>query len=418
RAGSDTEGGPSLDPSLIAAQGQDWLRRGEPGRAGDLLAAAAAAERNPDRALSRASEAAAALISAERYLDAVGVLVDIAVANPSGEHAGATHLQAIVMASKYGDQQADVASQIEALLRNNLKAWPAAPNAKAARAWLQKLLRSQNRFVEAAQVASTIPTESTDVGDVQSLSDAWIDAIERVPESAETERRELRRLFQASLLPLRSSELILDQYRLITAIFLDRETLANLPRSGVDNTAMDQFVNALIEYREKGGLLSQQPPAEWATRVERRLMADGRKYPNLRTAAANTIASWGNASGPSVAKAERLLWNRDVEQAIAMLRTLRAESNKKGVISRQSATLLGSSGDAVARREAIRIWDELASGSKQGSSQWHEAKLAAIRLLRDAGEREEAYRRAKFIRLTHPQMSETLRRDYGQFSKP
>ncbi|MGI9472481.1 MAG: hypothetical protein ACR2NZ_13150, partial [Rubripirellula sp.] len=42
RAGSDTEGGPSLDPSLIAAQGQDWLRRGEPGRAGDLLAAAAA----------------------------------------------------------------------------------------------------------------------------------------------------------------------------------------------------------------------------------------------------------------------------------------------------------------------------------------------------------------------------------------
>ncbi len=53
-----------VDPSLIAAQGQDWLRRGNPGRAGDLLSAAATAESDPDRAIRHASEAAAALISA------------------------------------------------------------------------------------------------------------------------------------------------------------------------------------------------------------------------------------------------------------------------------------------------------------------------------------------------------------------
>jgi hypothetical protein len=74
--------------------------------------------------------------------------------------------------------------------------------------------------------------------------------------------------------------------------------------------------------------------------------------------------------------------------------------------------LLGSSSDAAVRDEAIKLWDELAAGTKQGSRAWHEAKLAGIRLLATSGKKAEAQRRAKYILLTTPAIDDDLTRQY------
>ncbi|NND99265.1 MAG: hypothetical protein HKN47_18250, partial [Pirellulaceae bacterium] len=80
RSGGSSE---SIDPSIVAAQGKEWLRRDNPSRGGDLLAAAADAESDSQLALNYAMESAAALLKAQRVEDAASVLSRIAVAHPN-----------------------------------------------------------------------------------------------------------------------------------------------------------------------------------------------------------------------------------------------------------------------------------------------------------------------------------------------
>ena len=78
---------------------------------------------------------------------------------------------------------------------------------------------------------------------------------------------------------------------------------------------------------------------------------------------------------------------------------------------------MASSNDPPALAEAIKLWDELAAGSKLGSHRWHEAKLAAIELLQRAGKRVEAQRRAKYVLLTAPGIDQALQRRYQSASQ-
>lgn len=413
-----SNGAPTMDPSLIAAQGQDWLRRGDASRGGDLLAAAAAAEKDPDRAIARAGEAAAALVAAQRTIDAAGVLADVSVANPTGKKAAATHLQAIVMLSQSPGPSGDVAQQIETLLKANLRLWPSGNVATSTRAWLNKLLVSQDRYADAAKVVSSVPVNELNDQIVNDIAAAWIEAIQKTPIESSGEQRELRQAFQSTLQPMSTNEAILDQYRLISALYLTRQSLSNLPSPGQQVTEIDRFINELIEYRDKGTPLTTAPPKELREQVESRLMRDGREYSNLRPSIASTLSSWTDGTIPSLAAAEQLMWNRQLDQAVKMLEVWREASDEPATASRQAAILLTNSQDPAAQREAIQIWDELASGSPQGSDGWHEAKLAAITLLGAVGDAEEAYRRAKFIQLTQRGMSDEWKRKYASISKP
>jgi hypothetical protein len=150
---------PTLDPSIVAAQGQDYLRRGEPGRAGELLTAAAEAETDPERAMERATQAAAAFQQAERYREASAVLAETALANPTARQASAAHLQAAVFVAQH---DAQAAQKLESMLRLNLEQWPTEAPAIAVRDWLRQLLVGQQRLVEAAEtVASVAPEQIT-----------------------------------------------------------------------------------------------------------------------------------------------------------------------------------------------------------------------------------------------------------------
>ena len=401
-----------VDSSLIAAQGQDWLRRGNPGRAGDLLSAAAASESDPTRAIQRAGEAAAALVAADRTLDAAQVLADVALAKPSGNAAAAAHLQAAVLVAS--SDKPDRAATLEAMLRANLKQWPGGKPATSTRDWLRKILVAQQRHADAAEVATSIPLDEISENDLVSIIDAWRAAFR----SAEPQAfDELAQRFQKSFEPLLESDLVRSRYRLAAALLLDRTLLFGLPTASLADP-IAKLADALLEFRQRGVVseLLNSPPDTYADDASWRLMLDGRAYPQLRTSIAALLEKW-NSGADVFARAERLLWTGQTDSAITMLRKLIRAKPTEAEISQQAAGLLGSDSDPRSRREAIQLWDELAAGAKQGSALWHDSKLAAIVLLQRTGNREEAARRAKYILLTMPVMDRQWQTRYQAFTQ-
>jgi hypothetical protein len=396
-----------VDPSLVAAQGQDWLRRGNPGRAGDLLSAAAKAESDPDRAIRHASEAAAALVAADRRLDAAQILADVSAAKPSGSSAPAAHLQAAVLIAEGPPPQS--ADRIESLLKATTEHWPASRPATAARKWLIKLLSSQQRFFDAAEVATQIPSQRISLDEVRQAVELWRSGFRSVePEqwSASVER------FQDSFRPLLSREDIVSQYVIAATLLLDRGWLDGLPK--LEQGTGAPFIDALLAFRESGAAEDAlgDAPAELISDASWRLMRDGRSHPRLRAAIALQIGHWIDTSTPSLEQAERLLWQNRADDAVAMLRALADQAPDSAEIMKRAAELLGSADQREARQAAIGFWDQLAAGAPKGGLVWHQAKIAAIRLLSEIGKQEEARRRTRYILLTMPSIESTWKQQY------
>jgi len=420
-----------VDPSLIAAQGQRWLRQNKPGRAGDLLAAAAAAESDPDRAMTRVAEAAAALLAAKRMDDAIELLQDVSLAKPGAEKSPATHLQAAILIAKLDLADPATVKRLEEVLRVNLKRWPESSNSASIRTWLGRILTSQARDLEAAAVLSNVKPDSIDSQLAQVIADAWLLVLQtavagsagqpagnEVTDSKTLNWREATQGFQASMSKLIGNDTMRGHYRLLSALYLDRSALGDLKSSGSGRLSEDVFIDSLIAFRQNGQLPTESPPADLLAQVERRLMADARVDPELREKTVAVLTKWVGAAPVSMDSAERCLWKGDAEKAIEVLRGVRQKSKDSLQSLQRAAAMLGSTNNKQAQQAGVGLWDELASGFQQGSTAWHEAKLSAISLLQRIGDRQEAYRRAKFVLLTQVSMSDDVRRRYQSVEKP
>jgi hypothetical protein len=380
---SEDDGGPMVDPAIVAAQGQDWLRRGEPGRAGELLAAAAAAEPNADRAIKRALEAAAAFQAAGRTLDAVDVLTEVPIAKATGASAANAHLQAALLYSE--TPLTDTASRIESLLRDHLKQWPAEETANSARQWLIKIVTSQHRSLEAAEIASSIPATTITPEDLAAAIKLWQTAFLNCHED---QYADVAARFQKSFERLRAQDKFRGDYTRAAALLLDRGSIADL---SID-PSQDRFVADFLMFRQQGKAPESlsAPAAELATLAIWRLMRDGRAYPRLRPATQHGGDGWTESwVGPA----------------------------KSGQLIKVAATLLANSDAPAAQQAAIAFWDRLAAGTVAESSLWHEAKTAAIMLLAKTGKRDEAVRRAKYILLTAAGLDEHWKQQYESLSQ-
>ena len=420
----------TVDPSVVAAQGQDWLRRGDPSRAGDLLAAAAAAELNPDRAMSRVAEAAAAFLAAERMNDAIDLMRDVPLAKPAAEKASATHLQAAILLARLDPSDPATVRSLETMLRVNLQKWSDSPNSGSIRNWLKQILHSQQRYLEAAEIVSDIEPATIDTELSQSITDAWLLVLQenasdtgatkvankKVP--TQTSWRQATNHFQAAMKKLVSNEAMLSRYRFVSALHLDRLDLGDLKPLGADAFSEDAFIDSVITFRRSGIIPTETPPPDLLPQVEQRLMADARLDPSLRPRTLALLAKWIGSESVSMESAERSLWNGDIEKAIEQLKEVRKTSADPRRSIQHAATMLGSTGNPKAQQAGVALWDELASGLPQGQRAWHGAKLAAIRLLQKKGDQQEAYRRAKFILLTQGMLDDALRGQYKSVKKP
>ena len=421
----------SVDPSVVAAQGQDWLRRGDPSRAGDLLAAAAVAEPDPDRAMSRVAEAAAALLAAKRVNDAIDVMHDVALAKSAAEAASATHLQAAILLAKLDSSDVANVKRLEAMLRVNLQKWPENSSAGAIRLWLKKILTSQQRYLEAAEVVSDVEPATIDRELSQSIASAWLLALnESVLDvkdkngvgnpagAANAEWLKVTSAFQVVMKKLISNDAMRSRFRLVAALHLDRPEIADLKPLGLDVFSEDAFIDSLITFRQSGRIPTASPPEDRLPQIEKRLMADARADPLLRPRTLDVLVNWIGADTASMESAERALWNGDVKQAIELLNKVQKASKDPRRAIQQAATMLGATDNPKAQQAGVVLWDEFAGGLPQGEPVWHDAKLAAIRLLQRIGDQQEAYRRAKYILLTQGTIDDALRSQYQSVQKP
>ena len=401
----------TIDPAIVAAQGQDYLRRGDPQRAAELLAAAARAETNQDRAVRRAAEAAAAFGVEKRYQQAAAVLAEIAVANPDAQQAAAAHLQAAVLIASHAPQQA---GELESMLRSNLKQWPDADTALGARRWLQKILAAQDRQVEAAEVASDVSPDGIDDETLEGIEKQW----RRVFRKAPSRGAEVSRRFLEAFEPLLANRDAQSRFVWLAALLVDRGQLSQIKFASPAQSS-DPFAAALVEFRRSGAdsQALQSPPPEVIDDATERLMRDGRENAAQRPSVARVIEGWPGNDQPSLDRAERLVWLGRTSDAIALVNQVIQADPLSADVTRQSARLLQQSRDPAAIDEAIRLWDQLASGAPRGSSLWHEAKLAAISALRQSGKVDEARRRTGYLLLTMPTMDQRTRDQYEALSK-
>jgi hypothetical protein len=397
---------PSMDPSLIAAQAKDWLRRGEVARAAELLSAAAASESDASRAIARAIEAAAVWKKAGSLTKAAEILSDIALTHPDGGAAAGAHLQATVLVAS--GTESTVVQTVEAMLKRNLKQWPRGEMAEAARRWLIQILDSQARQIEAAVVATQIDSADIDATRIDRMRQCWQVAFQSTDDDQISKvDAELRSAFE----PMREHPTMLAAYRWLLVTIADRASLQGLPPSESSEPA---WVDALGQYRLTGSVVEdlQAVPSEVRDDVIRRLMLDGRAEPARRTSIASLLASWNESEAPSLGRIERLLWLNQTPLAIQTAKDLVDQSPESAETLRQVAELLGSSSQREAREQAIQWWDQLAAGAPTGGALWHEAKLSAIKLLAAIGQADQSRRRAEYILLTNPKLDADLRRRY------
>ncbi|GAA5505307.1 hypothetical protein Rcae01_00751 [Novipirellula caenicola] len=390
--------GNRMDPSIIAAQGRQYLRDGNPLRAAQLLASAAMTESNPDHAIQRSLEAAAAFVAAKQPSDAADILAGVAKLKPTGNGAAAAHLQAVLLKT----QNKPAASEIEAMLRTTITMWPDSEHAPQAGNWLIKLLSADMRIVEAAEVATELGLDH-----YETALEHWRRAFrERDP----ADQSELTTRMQQAFASLMDEADVAVRYRQFAAYFFDRDALNDLPESA----ASESYSETLLQFRLRGKQATElpAPPADALDDTVARLMQDGRQNASLRSKIASQIESWPQPSGHSLAKAERQIWLGKIEDAKATIEALVKDSASPGAIIRTAATLFGSSEHTDARRESIQWWDRLAAGLPVGSDDWHQAKIESIRAIKQLGDAEQAQQRARYILLTRPPTAPDLRRQY------
>jgi hypothetical protein len=393
-----------VDASIVAAQGQDWLRRGNPQRAAEFLVAAARAEQQPDRAITRAAEAAAALIAAQRTADAAEILAEVSLANPGGKNASAAHLQSAHLHA--ADQSPEFVKQVEARLRQIVNQWPNSSEAEQARSWLIKLLTGQRRFLAAAQAATDLPPGKPAGDSIQRAAQLWRVAVR---ESQPEDVNKVGRLFLESFQPLLPAPG--NAFAAAAAFVLDEDLLSEVDDS-VSSAADDYTANLLAFRRSAEAPRLAAPPAELLDDTIWRLMRDGRRNRQLRQRNAATIQSWGQQNAANLGQVERLIWLGEIDSAITSATSLAGDSATPGKILTAAAQLFTASEHRQAKLEAIKLWDQIAAGVAKGSSAWHQARLQAIKLLSATGQVEQAVKRAKFVLLTSPPADQAVRRQY------
>ena len=411
--GTDATSTTSVDPSIVATQGEDWLRRGDMKRAGELLAAAALADTDSSRAMTCATKAAAAYVADNDSIKAASILYRTAMQHPSEPRSPMIAVQAATLLGQ--TKQDQYTSQIETMLRESITTWPIEGPVSAARTWLIEGLKQQERYIDAAEVATLNFGSKLDEAKRDEIVSLWQLASTK---ASTDELATLSQRFQEafSVTDLSAPPLAREGYLASAAFALDQSQLAILN----DNLSTGPKIPiSLLRFRTnlQTSPELQNPDESWQASIERRLMNDAIANSSFRVPIAKLIESWPGVSSATLNHVQRLAWLGQLDQTRAAARQLADGSTTPGETIREIAAVFEGCQDKQLRREAVVWLDELASGLPRGSDDWHDAKIRAAQLLAFAGEADEAKKRVRYILLTQPPQNEDLRRRYDSIDK-
>ncbi len=410
--GNDAGQNGDVDPAIIAIEGEDWLRRGDPARAAELLAAAAIHDSDATRAIQRGSKAAAAYVAASDPAGAASILYRVAMRHTDHEAAPAMAVQAAMLLAQANDKNND--TQVETMLRETIATWPITGPVASARAWLIQALQRQQRYIDAAEVTTLNLNSPVDAGRLNEFAHSWRIALSQ---ATTNELAALSERFEHATTDIdrRASESTYTAYLAAAAFALEREKLPNTNESQPPPVGELTIPLALVRFRQSLVLSEVLGPLEssWQADVERRLMRDAIIDASLREPIAKLIEAWPGVTTESSDHVSRLIWLDRVDEANAAAATLVATADQRGAVIRELAIAFGESENSTLQAAAVKWWDELSSGVTRGSDAWHEAKLRAAQLC-DAA---EAGKRAKYILLTQPPQDAGILRQYQALTR-
>ncbi|WP_146517806.1 tetratricopeptide repeat protein [Stieleria varia] len=394
--------------SVLAAQGEDWLRRGDELRAAKLLAAAADAESDGPSALRMATKSAAAYLAAKQSEDAIDVLQSIAKSKSQSEGADQLMLQAAVLLSQQSAK--DTPKKIEQTLRDLITMWPESQSSDAAKQWLLKLLDGQSREAEAALAATEFLNANSKAGVVQSAMDRWVKLL--VSSDAAQASSLIPQFASAWSTAAEQSSVAKELFQSYSPLLLDEGPFVKPAVGGLLSDADAKLIGEVAAFRDhQQEMVTPADASEQLIELARwRLLRDGELDSSERKRVASLLVAWPSRDRWQTWTA--LLWSGDEATVVREIEQWLAESSQPGGDGRRAAKLLSEQASVASKGAAIKIWDQIASGVPRGSVEWHVAKLSAIALLQATGKSAEAVRRAKYVLLTSPPKNSKLLEQY------
>jgi hypothetical protein len=424
REGTNMTGGSEtpVSAALMAAQGEDWLRRGQPERAISLLKEASKRETKPDQAFQYAAKAAAIAIKQDAVAEAVSLLRDVSRKHSATDDAADWMLQAARLASKPGGDESDPAARLSLLketLTEAYQTWPRSDVAFEAYAWLRRILIAEKKRRDAAYAALEWLSFGRSERQLPIVADAWFEWLQTLdPERAGKELSVLSESLRE--LSAENSELG-DAVSKVSVWLFDRADV--LPRAETGGDGKINQADASAAFRQQLRDLrtgrsnqfdAQNISPQMVERVRWRLRRDALLDPNLQRAIGSVLSNWPDATDWEQAEAK--LWETPQAKTIGQIRELAMANGGTTETLQRGMSVLGASVSGEAKRAAVQLADRLASKLPLGSDRWYELKLRAIRWLSEAREREQAQKRAAYLLLTRPPDEPALRKEFETFA--
>lgn len=403
-------------PSLIAAQGEDWLRRNDPHRAATLLREAALAEPRPEVALGYAAKCAAASLVAKESAAAIDVLRQTARRHASASDAHQYAMQAALLASKPFERDDDPAERLallEDILSEISQTWPTGETAVKANAWLCKIFADSGRFEDAAQASLELLTLGKRTDQFAPTLTRWFIYLSQLDVSQATEALES---LTSTLRELaRESDGLAALIAEASTWLFDRRSLDAQAAMPDGSNASATFLDQLAAFRRSGtgSIETDGVEGELLRRARWRLERDAMLDTSVQRAIGDVLSAWPNADPWQSATSE--FWKRQDPSSIEAIVRLAQSDEQRDSAMRRGMRLLSTSVSADAKRAAIELSDRLAAKMKIGTDQWYSVKLQAIAWLKQIGDHEQASKRARYVLLLHKPEDSEVRKQFESY---
>lgn len=347
----------------------------------------------------------------------------VAIRHPAQENAPDLVMQAALLGTKPFQPNDDPKGRfelIEETLKGLSQTWPGTDTAFKGNEWLCRILKQSGRGEDAARVAVEFLMLRRQPDQVDATTDLVFNFVSSL--DLETATSEL-----GSLAPT-YRELVSETESLSIPIarsavwLLDRSLLQEFAKE-LEGAAVDPgLVNRLLAFRTgqadavstEGASPELIERARW--RLERDAMLDSSQQPVI----GKVLLDWPSSDTSDQAwhRATAAYWAQGDQQSIDQIKRLALEGENQSESLRRALMVLRSSDSKAGNQLAIELSDRLAAMMKIGSESWYKEKLRAIRLLVQAGQKDEAIKRAKYILLIHPPKDAEIRKQLQQLSSP
>ncbi|WP_145389324.1 hypothetical protein [Stieleria neptunia] len=410
-----------LSPALIAAQGEDWLRRKDPRQAAGLLREAALAEPVPEAAFQYAAKSAAAAIAAKDSQQAIEVLRQTARKHAIDDNATQLTMQAALLASKPfagADDPKRRLTLLEDLLKEVSQTWPSSEAALKANEWLCRILVQSGRREQAARDALELLTLGQRVDQFEPTLTLWFDYLSKLELDQVT--NELNSL-AATLGELAAeNDAFAAPVHRAAILFFDRPQMAFDATTLTGADPSTEFLRRLERFRASGGgggeaIATDAVDDTILLRARWRLQRDAMLDAATQPAIGSVLLGWPDASEWQTATAQ--FWSAPDDTSVKGIVRLALSGDAKPQSLRRGMRLLAGSDSKAAKRSAIELADRLAATMKIGNEDWYQAKLQAIEWLAEIGDQEQSRKRAQYVLLLHRPVDGATRKRFEAFAK-